>query len=682
MMPRTPLPPPELHAHSPATPDPALLPPPPSPGGAGLSRDVKAAIVLVTLLQGVALHALSQLPGVMMHGDFQSLLLTLLTVLITVLPAFWVMGAQQLRDGWMGRWLLVMCAVLVLPTASVWHISQMPDGLAGADSGMWIGWFAALAALSFMLLVWMQAARPHRSLWRADYHNLFAHAWENAAVAAFASIFAGLCWLVLGLWAALFAVLGVKVFAQLFSAPLFVLSATGAMLGLGVVLSRSQHRVVQMQLQIKDTLFRLLLPLLALVMVLFAASLPLTGVQPLWDTGRATLLLCGLQVGMLLFVNAVFQDGRHASAPYGLVARSLIHAALLLQPALALIAVWAVQLRVQQYGWTAPRVWAAVITTVLLLYALGYAATVAHGLWLRSRGRASHWLGGSGPQPDTPRRMADCLPRPYSVASINKAMSWVTVTLILALFTPVLNPYRISAADQRQRLEDGRTHVSLQSLGDLRFGHGRYGPQALQSLLDSPGFTQPPARVWLQKALQAESIYDLMREEESAPADATHLRQSIAPAAGHNLPPQDWWEALLHTPSLHSRLECPAPTPTDPQASCIALQLQLHSRQTQPQHVVCEVSSRPAQCHVFDHAPAQAASDAARVGTLSGSADWKIVARLRWPWLSAEEHARIVQSIRAGQLQPRAHEWHNVAVPGVGPDGDPLPEASIVEQGR
>lgn len=113
----------------------------------------------------------------------------------------------------------------------------------------------------------------------------------------------------------LFALVKVRLFADTFTAPAFVYMATGLMAGLGVLLARGQPRPLRLMLQLVLTLYRLLLPLLALVVVLFVAFLPFTGVQPLWETRKAAPLLMGVLLCLLVFVNAVYQDGSRQAAP-------------------------------------------------------------------------------------------------------------------------------------------------------------------------------------------------------------------------------------------------------------------------------------------------------------------------------------------------------------------------------
>lgn len=266
-----------------------------------------------------------------------------------------------------------------------------------------------------------------------------------------------------------------------------------------------------------------LLPLLAFVAVLFALSLPFTGLQPLWETRAAAKILIALVAGLAVFVNAVYQDGE-AAPPYPQWLRRLIDAGLLSLPLYALLALYALWLRIDQYGWSADRFKGVLAAVLACGYAFGYAWAV-----LRPRGR---WL------------------RP--LAPVNRAMSWGVIALALATASPLLDPYRLVVGNQLQRLADGRTTAAQMDLYYLRFDSGRRGYRAMQALRDVPGFVDDPAQLQrLQRVLDRPQRWSGSGEEEEEDpardriADPAQLRQHIPLAAGSADPGADWWQALL-----------------------------------------------------------------------------------------------------------------------------------------
>ncbi|WP_210217163.1 DUF4153 domain-containing protein, partial [Klebsiella pneumoniae] len=126
-----------------------------------------------------------------------------------------------------------------------------------------------------------------------------------------------------------------------------------------------------------------LLPLLSFIAVLFVLSLPFTGLAPLWATRSAASLLLVLAVLLISLANAVYQhdDG---TPPYPAWLRRLVEASLLALPIYAGLALYAMSLRVSQYGWTLSRFWGAAVAVLIAGYAIGYAfaALRRHGRWL------------------------------------------------------------------------------------------------------------------------------------------------------------------------------------------------------------------------------------------------------------------------------------------------------------
>jgi hypothetical protein len=316
------------------------------------------------------------------------------------------------------------------------------------------------AALWFVLLPFAQL-RLQRGVWGADYPFLFAAAWRNLLQLASAAAFTGVLWLLLWLWAGLFAMLGVKFFADLFTSRFFIYPVTAAAFGLGLFLYQSRettiHGIYCALLQIMGWL----LPLAALLAVCFLAALPFTGLQPLWKTGHAGALLLTLQGFLLLLFNAAWQDGSGEPLPPRWLRRPLAWAMALL-PAYAGLNAYSLGLRVGQYGWSGERVWAALLILVCGFYGLGYAYAALR--------RNDAWMAG--------------------VAQVNVAAALLLAVLLAATATPLLDPERIGVASQVGRLLAGDVKAEVFDYRYLRFDAGRYGALALQRLAKLEGHPQ------------------------------------------------------------------------------------------------------------------------------------------------------------------------------------------------
>jgi hypothetical protein len=118
---------------------------------------------------------------------------------------------------------------------------------------------------------------------------------------------------------------------------------------------------------------------------------------------------------------------------------------------LAVIALYALSLRVGDYGWTTDRIIAACCILVASCYALGYAWAAA---------QRSGWLD--------------------AVAPVNIGTAFVILAVLLALFSPLLDPARISVAQQVARLENGLQTAEKFDFDYLKFQGKRYGLAALE----------------------------------------------------------------------------------------------------------------------------------------------------------------------------------------------------------
>lgn len=302
----------------------------------------------------------------------------------------------------------------------------------------------------FIALPFLQGALRTQRL-NFPYPHLFDAVWRNAQVLSNALLFAGGFWLLLVLWAGLFAVLRIDFFQELFSSPKFAYPATSLVIGLAIALE--DHRTPLLS-GLRTHLLGLqtrLLPLAAVILLLFLAALPFAGLQPLWDTGHATPLMLCLQFALILLVNAAWQDGDQP-VPFSRHSQSLIRVALMTLPVLTALCAWSLSLRLRQYGWTVDRVWAVILVSLASLSGFAYALCASRPGWLTGLGR------------------------------YNTGIALILLAALLAVHSPLLDPRRISAASQLQRLLSGRVDSEHFDYDYLRFDLGRAGQEALHQL--------------------------------------------------------------------------------------------------------------------------------------------------------------------------------------------------------
>jgi hypothetical protein len=112
-------------------------------------------------------------------------------------------------------------------------------------------------------------------------------------------------------------------------------------------------------------------------------------------------------------------------------------------------------LRVHEYGWSNDRIIAAACLLVAACYAVGYGFAALRKGWLDQ------------------------------VAGVNIGTACVVLVVMLALFTPLADPARLSVANQLARLAAGKVAANKFDYAYLRFEGARYGRAALVRMKDN-----------------------------------------------------------------------------------------------------------------------------------------------------------------------------------------------------
>lgn len=219
----------------------------------------------------------------------------------------------------------------------------------------------------------------------------------------------------------------------------------------------------------------LLLPLIALISLLFTLTLPFTGLQRIWATGYSTPILLVLAGAQLFLLNGVFQEGIQPR-PYPKWLTRFIELSLLCLPILAAIAFYSSWLRVEQYALSPQRFIALAAALLCGLY--GLAAVWAVVL------RSPIWLA--------------------NLRVTNPALALLFCGLVVLVNTPILDPVRLSVDDQVRRLLDGRTKAEAFDADYLRFGLEKAGEEAFAKLqvdLDQERILDPDSRRALRERM-------------------------------------------------------------------------------------------------------------------------------------------------------------------------------------
>ncbi len=367
------------------------------------------------------------------------------------LMTFVVIGAmvagftlERTRRLWAVGFAVVSGAVI----ASVTYWQSMPE--ASGSDGIWRLACAGLAvAIAAPLFQTMRDA----GAWRLFYPVVHGHAWTNVVIWFAGWVFVGLAFALAWLLAALFDLIGIDALRHALEERVVWLPLIGAALGGAVGLLRERDRIVGALQRVVLAVLSVLAPVLAVGLLLFLASLPFTGLAPLWEATRSTtpiLLTC--VIAALILVNSVVGDGSEPDVSPVLRAGA-IGLGMTILP-LALIALASVGSRIGQHGLTPDRLWALTFVAVAIAYGLAYVTAVA------------------GPRPEWSAR----------VRAANLRLAFGLGVLALSLATPLIGFGAISARDQQARLLSGEVAPDVFDWAAMAYDFGPAGRRALEQL--------------------------------------------------------------------------------------------------------------------------------------------------------------------------------------------------------
>jgi Domain of unknown function (DUF4153) len=360
--------------------------------------------------------------------------------------------------------------------------------------------FPLLAAIFAVLLACplFQTARDAGGLHftSGTVHN---HAWTDAVIGAASLVFVGIAFLLAWLIASLFDLIGIDLLEELLKEGAFGWSLAGFAFGAAVGLLRERDALVGTMQRLVMIILGVLAPVLAVALLLFLVSLPVTGLTGLWDGwASAAALMLAAAGGSYLLLNAAIGLGDEDRPTNRALHWAALVLALVVLP-LAGLAMAALTLRIGQYGWTPERMWAVLCAGVALAYG-------AAGWWAVARGRM------------------EFAPLIRSLQT-RLALGVCAVALLLAL--PILDFGAISTRDQLGRLQNGAVKAEEFDWAAMAFDFGPEGRAAL-AVLGREGPAEQRAAA--QLALSAENRWEITeRGLDGADAEAAaYLAKPIA----------------------------------------------------------------------------------------------------------------------------------------------------------
>lgn len=465
---------------------------------AEISRTTRWGMIFIGLLQGTLCYL--QMTYLVPHNDGWLFYGMPATIAITSALLLTVVSFKQ-RALW--YWMaLIFVVVLAMSVWLKWQVEDS-DKWRQHEVFMFYGWRLLLMAM--LALPWIQYSL-HVSREQARYPHFYRQLWLNALTLLIVFVANGLFWLVLLLWSEMFKLVGIPFFSTLFfDTDWFGYVAFGLITALAVVLARTQSRLVTAVQKLLTFIATGLLPLVALLALMFILTLPFTGLEAISQRVSAAGLMSTLTL-LLLLLMAIVREPQKEALPYPGALRYLIKCSLIVAPIYMLIAGWSLWVRIQQYGWTPERVYGVLVVVVLLVWSFGYLASILR------RGRNPLELQGP----------------------VILGVSLLALGLLVLLSSPVIDAWRISVNSHMGLYHSGKIKPNQVSLYMLDHS-GKPGRAALEALQKDVAFNQDSKRRRdLNSLLQG-------RRDPVKELSATQLVSKVVIAPGSQKPDDAFW---------------------------------------------------------------------------------------------------------------------------------------------
>lgn len=418
-------------------------------------REVFIARLALGFIQGLALFFLYRASNAHAWPATDPYVIAPPLLIALYVPLLVVQAAGTMRLPTLIGWAIVatvFCAGLALYDRFRTDVIVItnPDDLLPNFSTFFFG----LAAL-FIAQSLIAAADSERRM-IVSYESYFDISWKFGVQLALAAVFVGVFWGVLWLGAMLFDLIKLDLIEKLIEHDWFAIPATTLATAAAIHLTDVRARLVGGIRNVVLSMLAWLLPLTVIIVVGFLLTLFVTGLRPLWQTKEATSGLLIASAALVVLINAGYQNGEDARLAALRYAEAVASFALI---PLVGLSIYAISLRIGQYGWTVDRIASAACLIVAACYAAGYSyaafASLRGGVWM------------------------------HFVQRCNIITAFIVLGLVLALFSPIADPARISVNDQVARLQSGKVKPAQFDFYYLHNEGGRFGDAALKMLAQS-----------------------------------------------------------------------------------------------------------------------------------------------------------------------------------------------------
>ncbi len=256
-----------------------------------------------------------------------------------------------------------------------------------SDVGDFLSLVYPIAACAVTLLIavpFIGAACLGR--WR-DYPTLFELTWTAFVRVLVALVFTGLFWSLAFLSNALLEIVKITIIEDLLDYEPVPFLLTGVVFGLALAVVHELRAYISPFLVLR--LFRLLVPVVLVVVAIFVVAVPFNGLSGLINGLSPTVTLLSFALAAVVFITtSIDQNDAEAIAVPWL--RASVQTLACFVPVLAGLAIYAVWQRIHQYGLTPERIWAMTVAIVTFVYGLAYVVAILRGSgWMARMRRAN-----------------------------------------------------------------------------------------------------------------------------------------------------------------------------------------------------------------------------------------------------------------------------------------------------
>ncbi len=401
---------------------------------------------MIGFIQGILLVLLSE--HIKPQQADYSILMSVMTVIIFI-PPLVVQSIGNLRMKTLLRW--ATCAASMIFGISYYSIfrESFPHSSSIFSNTIPFTVIFFIAVSLFIAHALILSGDSDKQVF-AKYSTYFDIAWKLTVQVVFTAFFLQCFWGLLFLGIGLFDIIHLNFFNDLITNKWFATPASTLVIAIAIHITDVGVGIVRGIRNLILALLSWLLPVMTAISGTFLLCLFYTGLTLLWKTGFAGILLLVTDLVLIILINAAYQSGENTL--HGIQRFFASLACCLLTPIIAL-AIYALYLRVEQYGWSVRRIDAAACILIIGTYAIGYTLAVfIPGKKLRG------------------------------IEVCNIANACLMLAVFIALFTPIADPARLAVASQMSRLETGKVLPEKFDFKALQMEGARFGHQALQTL--------------------------------------------------------------------------------------------------------------------------------------------------------------------------------------------------------